>query len=257
MTPSRPRPPAFADACEAVLADPDGEHSLCTTLAPLYARMRAGDDDTHDAHRHVLDARLPADVSNVLELGCGVGELLARLSARYDAVGVDEHPALLSFAALRSLDVVLGDPARLPFGGRFDAVCAFDYRFAHVPLADFCAAARESLRPGGILVFDAPSDARAAESSGVETFRDARYQLERAVDVAPDPLVVRADYRVTDRRTGATATTTERTRVRTYDPGSVRTVLRDAGFGDVEVSADVGGDGAFVASAVRPVETGE
>lgn len=257
MTPSRSRPPAFGDACEAVLSDPDGDHSLCTTLAPLYARMRAGDDDTLDAQRRVLDARLPADVSDVLELGCGVGELLARLSARYDAVGVDEYPDLLSFAAVRSLDVVLADSTRLPFDGTFDAACAFDYRSARVPLAEFCAAARESLRPGGIFVFDAPSDARAAGSSGVDTFRNARYHLERAVDVAPDPVVVRADYRVTDRRTGATATTTERTRMRTYDPESVCAVLRDAGFADAEASTEAGGEGAFVASAVRPVETGE
>lgn len=257
MTPSRPRPPAFSDACEAVLSDPDGEHSLYTTLAPLYARMKAGDDETLDARRRILDVRFPADVSNVLELGCGVGELLARLSARYDAVGVDERPKLLSFAAARSLDIVLGDSTRLPFDGAFDAAYAFDHRSAHVPLAEFCAAARESLRPGGIFVFDVPSDARAAGSSGVDTFRDARYHLERAVDVAPDPVVVHADYRVTDRRTGATAVTTERTRVRTYDPDTIRAVLRDAGFVDVEVSADVGGDGAFVASAVRPVETGE
>lgn len=257
MTSPRSRPPAFGDACEAVLSDPDGDHSLCTTLAPLYARMKAGDNDTLDAQRRVLDARLPADVSDVLELGCGVGELLARLSARYDAVGVDEFPELLSFAAMRSLDVVLGDPTRPPIRGTFDAACAFDCRSAYVPLAEFCAAARESLRPGGIFVFDVPSDARAAESSGVDTFRNGRYHLERAVDVAPDPVVVRADYRVTDRRTGATATTTERTRMRTYDTDSVRAVLRDAGFVDVEVCTDVGGDGAFVASAVRSVETGE
>ncbi|MFC6824657.1 class I SAM-dependent methyltransferase [Halopelagius fulvigenes] len=257
MSPSRSRPPSFGDMCEAVLSDPDGEHSLYTTLAPLYARLKAGDDETLDARRRILDARLPADVSRVLELGCDVGELLARLSARYDAVGVDSYPQLLSFAAMRSLNVVLGDATRLPFRGRFDAACAFDYRAASAPLGEFCEAARESLRPGGILVFDAPSDARAVDASGVETFRDARYHLERAVDVARNPVVVRSDYRVTDRRTGETAVTTERRRVRTYDPESVRTALREAGFADAEVSADAGGEGAFVASAVRPVETGE
>lgn len=243
--------------CEAVLSDPDGEHSLFTTLAPLYARLKAGDDDGLDAKRRVLDARLPADVSRVLELGCGVGELLARLSARYDAVGVDAYPRLLAFAAVRSLNAVRGDVTRLPVRGVFDAACAFDYRAASVPLEEFCEAARESLRPGGILVFDAPSDARAADASGVETFRDARYHLERAVDVARTPAVVRSDYRVTDRRTGETAVTTERRRIRTYDPESVRQTLREAGFEDAEVCADAGGEGAFVATAVRAVETGE
>ncbi|RDI72736.1 class I SAM-dependent methyltransferase [Halopelagius longus] len=243
--------------CEAILSDPDGEHSLYTTLAPLYARLKAGDDETLDARRRILDARLPADVSRVLELGCGVGELLARLSARYDAVGVDSYPRLLAFAAVRSLNAVLGDVTRLPFRGAFDAACSFDYRVASVPLAEFCEAARTSLRPGGILVFDAPSDARAVDASGVETFRNGRYHLERAVDVARDPVVVRSDYRVTDRRTGETAVTTERRRLRTYDPKGVRRVLREAGFEDAEVCVDAGGDGAFVASAVRAVETGE
>jgi SAM-dependent methyltransferase len=254
VAPSRPRPPAFDDACAAVVSDPDGDHSLYTTLAPIYARMMADADERYDAQRRVLDARLPADVETVLELGCGVGGLLTRLAATYEATGLDRHPALLSFAAARHPRVVAGDPRRPPFDGAFDAACAFEYLAARLPLEAFCRGVHDVLRPGGIVVFDGVTSAAAVERSGVETYQNARYRLERAVDVSHDPVVVRSDYRVTDRQSGETALTGELTRVRTHSPESVETALSEAGFDEVEVSTEAGEEGAFVAAGVRPVE---
>lgn len=255
--PTRPRPPSFADACARVVADPDAEHSLSTTLAPVQARIAVSDDRSARgaARAELLRARLPADVDRVLELGCGTGTLLERLSTTYDAVGVDGHAALLSFAAARGESVIRGDPTDPPVRPAFDAVCAFDHLTGRRPLAAVCAAAYASLRPGGIVVFDALADVRAAASSGVETFRGARYVLERSVDVARSPPVVNADYRVTDLRTGGVGVTSERTALRVTDAAAVRSELEAAGFDEVDVLDDAGDDGELLATAVRPVET--
>jgi SAM-dependent methyltransferase len=240
-----------------VVADPDAEHSLSTTLAPVQARIDVseGRSERGAARAELLRSRLPADVERVLELGCGTGTLLERLATTYDAVGVDGHPALLSFAAARGASTVCGDPTDPPVRPVFDAVCAFDHLTAHRPLATVCAAAYASLRPGGIVVFDALADVRAAASSGVETFRGARYVLERSVDVARSPPEVRDDFRATDRRTGEVGVTSERTALRVVDAASVRSALETAGFEDVDVLDDAGEAGELLATAVRPVET--
>ncbi|MDS0299302.1 methyltransferase domain-containing protein [Halogeometricum sp. S1BR25-6] len=257
--PSRPRPPSFADACARVVEAPDADHSLTTTLAPVRARMDVSEAASArtDVRRELLAARLPADVDRVAELGCGTGTLLDRLCEDYDAVGVDRSPELLAFAAARGAPVVRGDPANPPLRAAFDAVCAFDATGVSppAPLSALFAGAYATLRPGGILVAGAFSDARAVAESGVETYRGARYVLERAVDVALGESAIRADYRVTDRRTGAVGVASERTPFRVVDASEVRAALDDAGFADASVTADVGVEGELVATAVRPVET--
>ncbi|MDS0294626.1 class I SAM-dependent methyltransferase [Halogeometricum luteum] len=258
--PPRPRPPSFADACARVVENPGADHSLTTTLAPVRARIDVSEAASArtDTRERLLAARLPADVDRVAELGCGTGTLLDRLREEYDAVGVDRFPAFLAFAAARGAPVVRGDPAAPPLRAAFDAVCSFDAVGAsrRASLSAFLAGAYATLRPGGILVVGACSDPRAVAESGVETYRGARYVLERAVDVAPGESVVHADYRVTDRRTGETGVTSEETPFRVVDAGEVRAALDDAGFADASVAADAGVEGEVVATAVRPVETG-
>jgi SAM-dependent methyltransferase len=242
-----------------VVENPGDDHSLTTTLAPVRARMDVSETASArtDARRELLAARLPADVDRVAELGCGTGTLLDRLREDYDAVGVGRFPELLAFAAARGAPVACGDPTDPPLRAAFDAVCAFDRGASPADsLSARFAGAYATLRPGGILVAGAPSDARAVAESGVETYRGARYVLERAVDVAPGESVVHADYRVTDRRTGAVGVASERTPFRVATADEVSEALDAAGFEDASVVADAGVDGELVATAVRPVETG-
>ncbi|SFR60966.1 class I SAM-dependent DNA methyltransferase [Halogeometricum limi] len=255
----RPRPPSFADACARVVSDPDAAHSVTTTLAPLQARLAVteAEDRRTDARFDLLRRTLPADVERVAEFGCGTGTLLSRLDDEYDAVGVDSAPGLLAFAAARGGSVVCGDPARPPLRAAFDAVCSFEHLGANRPLSALSEAAYATLRPGGLFVFDALSDPQAAATSGVETYRTARYVLERSVDVARRPPVVHADYRVTDLRTGEVGVTSERLPFRVDDAESIEETLESAGFVDVSVSDDGGTAGEVVGSAVRPIETSE
>jgi len=253
MADRRPSVPTFAAACEAVLAAPEGDHSTDTTLAPVHARTRP--EEWGPRRDRAVAALFPAGVGRVLELGCGVGALLDRLTDRYDAVGVDDRPAHLRFAAARGGSVVGGHPTHPPVRSRFDGVCATEYATARAPAVDVCVGGYAALRPGGLAVVVAPTAASGVAESGVETFAGARYRLERAVDVE-DETAVAVDYRITDRRTGETAVTTERRRVETTTPDGLTAALRTAGFEDVRVSGESDLPDVVVGVGARPVETG-
>lgn len=253
MVDRRSGPATFATACEAVLSAPNGNHSADTTLAPIHARTLP--DDWARRRERLVTARLSADVDRVLELGCGTGLLLRLLGDRYDAVGVDERPAHLRFAAARGGNVVGGRPTAPPVRNRFDGVCAAEYAAARASAGELCVGAYTALRPGGIAVLAAPTDATAVAESGVETYTGSGYRLERAVDVAGDGTVA-VDYRVTDRRTGDTGVARERRRVETTTPEDMTAAFRTAGFEDVLVSGESDLPGIVVGVGVRPVETG-
>jgi SAM-dependent methyltransferase len=72
--------------------------------------------------------------SRVVELGCGTGQLAARLArAGLDPVAVDLSPANAESAATRHVTAVVADFARLPLrDDTFDAALAFN-SLLHVP----------------------------------------------------------------------------------------------------------------------------
>lgn len=259
--------PTFADACRGLLDAPGADHSLYTTLAPLYASTAAAPTARRRDERTVarVRERLPPGTGSVLVVGCGVGGVLARLADVYDeAVGIDPHTELLAFARPRTDARVVAAPLdRWAFDRRFDAVVAVgrvaDRLVTAARVGAFLRAARSHLRPGGGLVVDAVADPDAVREDAVSVYTDVRYRLERAVDVAPargHPGVdVRASYRVTDRETGETATAAERLPVRTYDAAGLARRLRDAGFDRVDVAPAPDAGGRLVAAAARPVET--
>jgi SAM-dependent methyltransferase len=246
-------PATFATACEAVLSAPTEDHSVDTTLAPIHGRTRP--DDWARRRDRLVTARLPTDVARVLELGCGVGLLLRQLEDRYDAIGVDERTAHLRFAAAQGGRVVGGRPTAPPVRSRFDGVCAAEYAAARASAGALCVGAYTVLRPGGIAVVAAPTDASAVAESGVETYTGSGYRLERAVDIAGDETVA-VDYRVTDRRNGDTGVTQERRCIETTSPKDLTAAFRTAGFEDVLVSGESDLPGIVVGVGVRPVETG-
>lgn len=246
--------PTFAAACEAVLAAPERAHSTDTTLAPVHARTLSG--AWAERRERAVAARFPADVDRVLELGCSVGVLLDQLAERYDAVGIDDRPAHLQFAAARGGSVARGCPTAPPVRNLFDGVCATEYATARAPAVDVCVGAYAALRPGGLAVVVAPMDGSGVTESGLETFAGSRYRLERAVDVDGAGTVA-VDYRVTDRRTGETAVTTERREIETTTADGLTAALRTAGFEDVLVSGESDLPGVVIGVGARPVETGE
>lgn len=102
-------------------------------------------------------ALLP-QASDVLELGCGAGEPVARrLSERHRVTGVDLSPEQIARARLNApdADFLIGDMTQLVLEPRsLDAVIAF-YSIIHVPRTmhtDLLGRIASWLRPDGLLV---------------------------------------------------------------------------------------------------------
>ncbi|MFD1567744.1 class I SAM-dependent methyltransferase [Halolamina litorea] len=248
-----PAAPTFADACERVLRDPDGEHSLYTTLAPVFDRLT--DEERVAGDFEAVQAFAP-ESGDALELGCGVGALLAHLTDRYDrTLGIDSHHELLRFTAHRApaAEVAVGDPLDPPTAASFDAVVAMAGP-ASPPVVEDPTALIETgadrLADGGTLLFRAVTDGGAVrdavESVGVLT--GSGYRLERSVTDFPaeDGIDLRMGYRATDVGESESATTSETIHVPVHDRESLRDAAENAGLENVRL-LDAGGTTLLVA----------
>jgi predicted TPR repeat methyltransferase len=123
----------------------------------------------------------PRQELGIADVGCGTG-LLAPYLRPYARrlVGVDLSPKMLAQAAKRALydeSVVaeLGSFLRASQGG-FDVVASSDTLVYFGDLGEVLAAARESLRPGGMLVFTLEHEANEAETpTGYRIHPHGRY----------------------------------------------------------------------------------
>jgi len=108
-----------------------------------------------DVRDLVLAAIGEVRATQVLEVGCGWGQLAARVAAELAAevVAIDLSPRMVELAKQRGVDARVGDAQELPFeDAEFDCVAA-NWMLYHVPdldraLAEFARV----LRPGGRLV---------------------------------------------------------------------------------------------------------
>jgi SAM-dependent methyltransferase len=106
----------------------------------------------------------------VLDLGCGVGHDLARLTAAgLDAVGVDLSHVALQAACDRSRALVRADGARMPFrDGSFDG-CRVERVLQHVPdPGELVAEMLRVVRPGGVLAILEPDHTSLRIESDVD-----------------------------------------------------------------------------------------
>src|SRR5581483_142412 len=102
----------------------------------------------------VVGAILSGSPRRVLEVGCGWGELAARLGREpgIEVVAVDLSPRMVELARARGVDARVADVQSLPFAdGRFDCVTA-NWMLYHVPDLDRgLAEIARVLAPGGRL----------------------------------------------------------------------------------------------------------
>jgi trans-aconitate methyltransferase len=101
----------------------------------------------------VLDWLAPQPGERILDLGCGDGQLTAKIAASgAEVVGVDASPAMVEAALARGLDARICNAESLPFSAEFDAV--FSNAALHwVQNQDaMIAGVKRSLKPGGRFV---------------------------------------------------------------------------------------------------------
>jgi SAM-dependent methyltransferase len=108
-----------------------------------------------DARDTALEAVRAAKPKDVLEVGCGWGELAERIAADPETrvVAVDQSPRMVELARERGVDARVGDVQALSFGdGEFDCAVAA-WMLYHVPDLDRALSElARVLRPGGRLV---------------------------------------------------------------------------------------------------------
>jgi SAM-dependent methyltransferase len=176
---------------------------------PAGARAREvyGADDVHDfARRAILDALRLGPEDRLLEIGCGGGLLLRdALAAGATATGLDHSAEMVRLARERAPDaeVVMGSADELPFAERSFTAVAMSIVFLFLP------------DPVGVL--------RLCRRVLTVGSRAAIYTTApelRGTPAAPEPLAGRSHF---------------------YDDESLAALARRAGFADVVVENDNGG----------------
>jgi SAM-dependent methyltransferase len=133
---------------------------------PAYDRFSAFYDAVMDdpgprADRVVasIDRYLP-HAASLLELGCGTGSILARLTALPSLTGLDRSPAMLAIAKEKVPDARLyeGNMESFSLGERFDVVISVFDSVNHLLTFDawqsMFDSVHEHLDDGGLFVFD-------------------------------------------------------------------------------------------------------
>lgn len=247
----------------AGLADlDDGEADIYTTLAPLYKIMYTARGRIEGQLATVRE-HAPADTGAVLELGCGTGDLLGALGARYDlVVGADPSPAMCRFAA-RHGPVCRAD-ARGFAPRRVDLIVIVGAVLGHLRPDDEARAAvghiRETLRPGGRVVCTV-HDRRALDGPRERTLTRMvdGYKITQTDEQRPTgggEFDWHVEFTVTapsgERRRVSTTTT-----LRAFEPAALEQWFTDAGLSVVQthprtyVDGDGEDDRAFVIVAER------
>src|SRR5436190_4598833 len=137
--------------------DPELVRREYETERPLAIRNRVFREFVRgtDPESVVVAAVAEATPGRVLEVGCGTGELAARVSAELgcEVVAIDLSPRMVQLARERGLDARIGDVQELAFAdGEFDAVIAA-WMLYHVPDLDRgLSEIQRVLRPVGRLV---------------------------------------------------------------------------------------------------------
>jgi trans-aconitate methyltransferase len=126
------------------------------TWDPALYQSRAG--FVASAAADLVDLLAPAPGEAILDLGCGPGDLTARIAARLGAgdrvVGFDASPEMIARARQThpGLELMVGDGQALTFEPQFDAVFSNAALHWMTRAADTARGIQRALKPGGRLV---------------------------------------------------------------------------------------------------------
>jgi SAM-dependent methyltransferase len=242
------------------MSEPAAAGDEYTRYAEIYDALFG--DIADDAGYYLgLAARFAGEGGTVLELGTGTGRVAARfLEAGYEVVGLDASPKMLAVAHRKlghkkGFSAMHADVRRVRLDRKFRLAIAPYGMVAHLLTdEDRLAAFRNTythLEPGGALVFDDMPGwlAGAADGTRLEQRRVGRDPatgmdvrlLSSCIDVAGQPLTVRYDF--VDWFSGSQVARRLVIRVifRNVQLADELRLLRQAGFGRVELIGDFDG----------------
>jgi ubiquinone/menaquinone biosynthesis C-methylase UbiE len=138
------------------LSDPDAVRKEYADEKRYAARMAKQETATGpDPYGVVFDAVAEGEPQEVLEVGCGRGELAERMSRELAArvVALDQSPRMVELTAARGVEAIVGDVVNLPFDdGSFDRAVAAWMLYHAADLDQALEELRRVLRPDGRLV---------------------------------------------------------------------------------------------------------
>lgn len=132
----------------------------------------------------LLDLHRPTNTQGkprLLDIGCGTGLFLSKVSSQYQIFGLDFSREALSFSRNRGIPrLVCADSQRIPYAANsFDIVTAFDL-IEHVTGDDqLVAEAWRVLRPGGIMIATVPAHPSIWSAHDVALHHKRRYVMDQ------------------------------------------------------------------------------
>ena len=124
-------------------------------IAPIYDELYTGHQQHADRMVELLSSEFEDEAAiRVLDLGCGTGLLMQRLTDRgFSVTGLDISLGSLERASTHAAEVVQGDAAQLPFSnGVFQGIVSLG-AWRHFPTPrEVMAECQRTLSPGGVLV---------------------------------------------------------------------------------------------------------
>lgn len=122
---------------------------------------------------YIAEAVNARPAGRVVDVGCGLGELLEQIDAAHERIGIDPSEKAVEIAAARSgANTIRGVLTRESFAeGSCDAIIAH-HVIEHIDEpVDFVRTVAQALRPGGLFVVGTPNFASAAARLFGERFR--------------------------------------------------------------------------------------
>ncbi|MES3516752.1 MAG: methyltransferase domain-containing protein [Natronomonas sp.] len=233
-------------------------------LAPVYRTVYT-DWERIDGQATAVTAAAP-DAETIAEIGCGSGDLCARLTSEYDRViGLDPSPEMVQLARQTADSSICRGSAGAIAPQSVDAVVMLGAVIGHIHpegvARNVLQEAATALRPGGRLILSAHNAGHVADGRQRElTTTTSEYRITQRDQwqstAKPGVFEWQVEYELTQLTTEDSVEANTSVSIRAFDEATLREWLTDAGFQITEFRprwyVDGEAERAFVTVAERP-----